>query len=347
MNVIELDQRSDAWLAWRNHGVTASQIAVIMNRSPYMTRWRLWAEKVGKVAPEDLSKNPNVCRGIRYEDRARQHYERKHDEILLPVCAESSTNPLFRASLDGLTSIDIPVELKAPSLSVMTDVLENGQQSEAYQLYWHQVQHQIYVVDADTGVLCFYFENEDTGEILWREFPIARDPEFVRTMIAEGEAFWELVKNQRAPAKDPGRDEFVPETLPDIRAWRQSASAWLERYEKVKQLEDQIATLKSEMSVEQKGLIDLMGGFVRANAFGVQITRYQSQGTIDWEKACEQLLPNIDPTQLDRFRRKPSSRVRMTPSSEESKKAATAQAKVAIADAQAASPDEDEGVFAW
>ena len=45
MNVINVSQRSDEWRLWRSQGVSASEAAIIMNRSPYKTPWRLWAEK--------------------------------------------------------------------------------------------------------------------------------------------------------------------------------------------------------------------------------------------------------------------------------------------------------------
>lgn len=43
MKVIDVSQRSDAWRQWRLQGVSASEAAIVMNRSPYKTPWRLWA----------------------------------------------------------------------------------------------------------------------------------------------------------------------------------------------------------------------------------------------------------------------------------------------------------------
>ena len=44
MHIINLDQRTDAWKAWRNQGITATDSTVILGASPYKTPWRLWAE---------------------------------------------------------------------------------------------------------------------------------------------------------------------------------------------------------------------------------------------------------------------------------------------------------------
>ncbi|OBS08951.1 YqaJ viral recombinase family nuclease [Acidihalobacter prosperus] len=349
MKIVNLDQKSEAWLDWRRNGITASESPVTTGHSPYKTPWRLWAEKTGKVAPEYLSRNPNVRRGEGNEDRARQCYEERHNVVLLPVCAEWSANPLFRASLDGLTDKRIPVELKAPSSSVMAEVLEQGEASKAYQLYWWQVQHQMLVTEADKGVLCFYLtpEESDTGEEVWKEFEIARDPQAIDEIIAAGEAFWQMVKDRKEPPKDPERDEFVPENLADIRAWKASAGAWLEHQSNLKRLEEQMKDLKQAMGAEQDKLVQLMGEFVRANAFGVQLTRFQVQGSIDWNKVREDLLPNLSDAELDGYRKKPRQQVRMAPSSEVSEKAVKADVKAAIAESAQAEQQAGEGQFAW
>ncbi|MFP4496496.1 MAG: YqaJ viral recombinase family protein, partial [Halochromatium sp.] len=40
MKIIDLAQRSPAWQQWRAQGITASEAAIILDRSPYKTRWR-------------------------------------------------------------------------------------------------------------------------------------------------------------------------------------------------------------------------------------------------------------------------------------------------------------------
>ena len=120
MHIINLDQRTDAWKAWRNQGITATDSTVILGASPYKTPWRLWAEKVGKILPPDLSKNPNVQRGVALEDEARRLFQNKHLTCVMPACAESDVDPIFRASFDGLTPPNEPVEFKCPGEKVLT-----------------------------------------------------------------------------------------------------------------------------------------------------------------------------------------------------------------------------------
>lgn len=72
MCLLDLEQRSQTWLAWRQAGITATESSVILGLNPYMTPWRLWCEKVGRTQPADLSANPLVRFGIEHEDEVRQ-----------------------------------------------------------------------------------------------------------------------------------------------------------------------------------------------------------------------------------------------------------------------------------
>ena len=155
MNVINVSQRTPEWHAWRAAGVTASEAAVILNRSPYKTPWRLWAERTGVAAPEDLSSKPCVQRGIQLEDQVRRGFEERHGTILLPLCAESTEHPVLRAhSMDSATTGE-PVELKVPTDKTYQHVVSEGEQALAYQLAWVQLQHQLYVTEAQQGWLVF------------------------------------------------------------------------------------------------------------------------------------------------------------------------------------------------
>ena len=41
MKIVDVTQRSPEWLRWRARGVTASEAAIVLGRSPYKTPWRL------------------------------------------------------------------------------------------------------------------------------------------------------------------------------------------------------------------------------------------------------------------------------------------------------------------
>ncbi len=47
MKIVDVVQRTPEWERWRAQGVTASEAAIVLGRSPYKTPWRLWAERTG------------------------------------------------------------------------------------------------------------------------------------------------------------------------------------------------------------------------------------------------------------------------------------------------------------
>jgi putative phage-type endonuclease len=126
MHIIDITQRSPGWRRWRAQGVTASEAAIVLGRSPYKSAWRLWAERTGLAREADLSANPHVQRGLALEDAARRAFEARHDTLLLPVCGESTEEPVLRASFDGIADDGAPVELKAPCPKRYAEVASQG-----------------------------------------------------------------------------------------------------------------------------------------------------------------------------------------------------------------------------
>jgi len=320
MKIVDLSQRSEAWFAWRRQGVTASVVAAVLGYDEHKTPWQAWAEYIGRagleeyyayaefwrgVEPADLSRNPHVIRGQRREDWVRQRFEARHDEVLLPFCVESTDNPIFRVSLDGLTTPGIPAELKAPALSTFLDILKYGRVSEAYLRYWPQVQMQIYATDADHGYLCFLCVEAGAGRD-YIEFRIERDETFIREeMIPEVEAFWSLVQKRKEPPKDPCRDVFIP-AVDDLGEWRQAVDAIRlieaerERYKAL--LEQTDSTLKDKKQV----LRSLMSDYRMAFAFDLQVTRFTRAGSIDYKQIVEERLQLSD-SELEAYRRLPGN----------------------------------------
>ena len=61
----------------------------------------------------------------------------------------------------------------------------------------------------------------------------------------------------------------------------------------------------------------MMGGFLAAEAAGLKVTRFLQNGAVDYAKALKALLPDLDPSELETYRRKASERVRVTALDEE------------------------------
>lgn len=309
MKVINIAQRSHDWLQWRKTGVSASSASVLVGANPYKSLWRLWAEKTGRAVEADLSKNPHVRRGFFLEDRARQCCEKVlEEEFLLPACGQSSVNPLFLASFDGLTHDNIPAELKCPCEKVFQEVLAGGESSDGYKLYYPQVQHQIYVSDAPFGWLMFYGPENNGAHML---FKVQRDDSFLYDLEQRVVSFWRCVETDTAPERLVDRDLFTPRG--------EAAKRWMILAAEYRALEQQaliyaekLRSIKSKMKDSQDGLSELMGDFSKGEFAGVSITRYLKKGAIDYDKFITERIEDINRDMLESYRREGSTQCRVT-----------------------------------
>jgi putative phage-type endonuclease len=313
MKVVDLNQGSDEWLVWRSKGITASDMPVILGLSPYKTPWQLWAEKIGRINAPDLSNNPNVQRGHRLEDEARLVAEERYDEILLPLCGECAQWDTFRASFDGLDSIMIPHEFKAPSQKIWDEIKKNGTCSDTYKLYESQVHAQCVVAGVYRGRLMFYLED---GQDM--EFEVILTPEREAEILQAAKTFWEHVDTNTAPVADPEKDWFIPVSGEQKFKWDAYADAWRAQNQRIKALKDKLKALSDEQKEYQESLVTIMGPFMQADVGGVKVTRYTKKGSVDYGKFLKDKLLNEDvSSELEVYRKASRDEVRFSMSEDE------------------------------
>jgi len=307
MKIVDVIQRTPDWERWRARGVTASEAAIVLGRSPYKTPWRLWAERTGMARAADLSANPHVQRGNALEDEARRAFEKLHGTLLLPLCGESEEHPVLRASFDGIADDGSPVELKVPAERTFAEVSAKATESTAFRLYWPQVQHQLYVADAGQGWLVFYGERD---RLL--EFPVERDESFLSQELIPAElAFWEAIAKRQEPPRDPGRDLYVP-AGEELDQWSVLAGEYRDLLREKARMDALLKDNKMELDRVETALLGMMGEFLAAEAAGLKVTRFLQSGSIDYAKALKTLLPEVSPETLEAYRRKASDRMRIT-----------------------------------
>jgi putative phage-type endonuclease len=306
MKVVNLTQGSDAWLGWRKGGITATDAVVLLGRSPHKTTWRLWAEKVGFAREADLSNNPLVRHGQRMEPRARKAAEDHLNDLLLPVCVESELNALMRASLDGITSQNEPVELKCPSDKVWQQVMDKGEGSLAYRMYYAQVQHQLLVTQAKRGWLMFWHEQEGL-----QAFEITPDMAMLKQLIKAAGTFWTQVEHRTEPEKDLDHDLFIPEG--------DEAVDWIKAAREYRRLESAKAELSrklAELNEQQAPYLDAMkssmGPYRHADYAGVMVTRYKAKGRVNYTRLLADKIGSVEEDELEQYRDAPSERTRVT-----------------------------------
>lgn len=306
MKYINIKQRTPEWLEWRKTGVTATDSVVLYYPDKTKkTEWRLWAEKKGKAKEVDLTLNPLVQAGIRNEKYACKAFERKHNVLLFSACVVSEECPYMYASLDGLNEHGEPVELKCPHETTWTDVKVNGIKSKAFVLYYPQVQHQIYVTDAKRGWLAFFLN----GEII--SFCIDRDDKMIREIIKNAEYFIKHLSGSSEPARDPNKDLFIPEGN-NIREWLIASKNYIDAFNEINSYKTKIESLKETLATNKSRMVDMMGNYLHADYGGVLVSRYTTDGTIDYFKLINDLNPDLL-LKADQYRKESRQQVRVTP----------------------------------
>lgn len=302
MNVVNLSQGSDSWLAWRRDGITGTDASVLVGRSPHKTFWRLWAEKSGYCQEVNLSNNPIVRHGLQNEAKARKSYEDAHNEMLLPLCAEWDDDPLFRASFDGIRLDDVPVELKCPHETTWGHVTRFGINSEPFRLYEPQVQHQMLVTGTDHGILVFWYEGNK------REFVIQRDQNMIDEILARGHELMTMVKNNTPPQKDAEKDIFIPDEA-QLRDWNYHSLEYRHRQARIDVLQAELDSLKGEQILHKEALSNMMGIYRRADCSGVLVTRYVQKGRVNYDKILKSLDWDGDTA---KYQDPPTEKIRVT-----------------------------------
>ena len=287
MHCVNVSQKSENWHQWRHEGITATDTPTIMGLNPYKTPWRLWAEKTMFVKTPDLSQVPAVRWGNEYEDVAREIYEAKTNDILLPYCAEFEGNRVFRASFDGIDRYGCPVEIKCPGTKTLDDVKANGTESQAYQRYWGQVQHQMLVAEAPRGYLVFY--DHAANDVL--VFEIERDDAFLADVLEKGMAFYRNVVDRIEPPRDLTKDLFVPKDEEQIKTWMYHAQTLNGLQKEIEAHKAEMARLQERVEASKEALIVLMGEEeYLADYGGVAITRSVVAGRVDYKAMVTDLL---------------------------------------------------------
>ena len=77
-------------------------------------------------------------------------------------------------------------------------------------------------------------------------------------------------------------------------------------------LKVQLKSLDTQQQDLEQNLVALMGDYLAAEHSGLRVNRFQMQGAIDYKAVLQAMLPDVPETALDSYRKKPSSRVRIT-----------------------------------
>ena len=206
------------------------------------------------------------------------------------------------ASLTVTSSIE---NCGAPSLSTIVDMALAGAG-----------------VDPLTGLVLSYEERIGTkGELVASvefesiDLEIERDDHFLldpeHGYVRVALDFWTAIQKKKEPPKDPTRDIYLP-TGEALETWTAKAGEYRDLAAEKKRLEALVKELKEQMDAIEGQLVTMMGGFLSANTAGLEVTRYDQRGAIDYQAALASLHPDTQPDLLEGFRRASSERVKVT-----------------------------------
>ena len=306
-----LEQGTDEWLQWRSEGVTATDVAAILELSPYSTAWSIWAEKKGIKAPDDLSKNPHVQRGIAREPVARAIANQHTGTLFAPVCISHPSYPFLRASLDGYDAVSKTVlEIKVPSEGNYEDF--DGQ----LERYMPQLQTQLLVSGASRNV---FFVLHPFDDEKFRFAEVLPDPEFHRLILEKAQDFYDrFLIGSEEPEKTSGSDVFYPNDSAELAAWTGAAEQIRRLSARVKALKAEQDSLSKLLKSHQEVIADILHANQQAlgECAGVRLKISDVTPAIDYKRVVEHLERDqgiqVPPELLDRCRKSVKSATRQT-----------------------------------
>ena len=130
----------EAWLKWRREGFTASDAKVIANGNGEAWEALRHEKLTGEREPVKKGTQLLFDLGHAVEAVALNHFHKHVAEVeLRNVQIESQLDPWFRATIDGFTFAGDVIEIKSHWMDRKID--------ELLELYWPQLQHQLFVTE--------------------------------------------------------------------------------------------------------------------------------------------------------------------------------------------------------
>ena len=255
----------------------SSDVAAILNVSPWKTKYELWLEKTKKQEPA-FKGNSATQRGQDLEAKARALYELHKEIEMPPALIVSDEYDYMRVSLDGWNKEhNRIIEIKCPG----KPVIELAKCGKAPEYYMIQIQYQLMLSGAE---VCDYVVF-DGKEIIITE--VKPDHEKQVLLYKEVVDFWDsVIRDIPPPLSDKDYKEFD-----DIKVLTYLAEL-NELIQNKKALEDKEKILREKV-VSKMDHPRMFGS-------GIKVIKIERAGTVDWKKVEKEY--GVDP---EKYRKKP------------------------------------------
>jgi putative phage-type endonuclease len=289
MRIVQLEQGSPAWHAWRMGGIGSSDMPVLFGVSRFKTRHQLWLEKQG-LAKSDDGKNAYIkAQGHKREIELRAFASDILEEPLAVTCIEGEL-PWQRVSVDGITSdIETVVEAKLMKRDAFEELRDHGVIPVEYA---PQLRHGIETAGASR---CLFVGKNDALDDKAYAFVDLQHPALVALdTVARGNAFWKLVQDGEEP--EPEGDEIVTINDPAV---VNAATSYRDVLAQLKELEARRDSLRDILLHET-------GENRKARIGTVTVSRFFKKGNVDYKK-----VPQLSGVDLEPFRKKGAFQTRI------------------------------------
>ncbi len=178
--ILPLVEHTHAWWEWRRFGIGSADAATILGESRGKSVEHLLAAKAQPA--KATARRFEQDRSATQERKAREHYCRTNNRVIIPTCVQSLARPWQRASLDGLTADGHrAVEIKCGKATYATVA---ARRKPARQ-HFAQLQH-IMAVTGLPAVDYWCYSSSQPALLL----EVERDERYIDRLIAAEEIFW-------------------------------------------------------------------------------------------------------------------------------------------------------------
>jgi putative phage-type endonuclease len=255
LKIVDIEQHTPEWHAWRKGKIGASMIAGIMGISPFSNQTPL---KIFNQMIEGSETTPNehMIRGTELEPIARDRFNQKYNTNYQPACIESVEFPYMICSLDGYSpyeEIKI-IEIKCPSV----------QKSMIPDHYFAQMQFQMFILGEDKAIYVSYSQ----GDLI--DMVVHRDDLFIEKMLIAVKAFKRSLDAFEPP--EPIKGDLVEIYDPEAHLKAQELKSIRAT---IKSLEKEECRIKKELIAIANGSQSLIGD--------VKILYQKNKDKIDYE----------------------------------------------------------------
>lgn len=273
------DMSREAWLAKRRESIGGSDAGAILGLNKYTSPYALWAEKTGKVVPEDIGDKEAVRLGHDLEDYVAKRFAeatgkrvRRENHFIF-----NDAYPFAHALPDRMiVGESAGLECKTTSSWEIVQQCRAGKYPDAW---YCQVMHYLMTTGMKRwflAVLCF------GHGFFW--FEIERNEDEIRALAEAEERFWHYVETQTPPPVDG--TESTMEAIKTIHAESSGESADLSAVRAALQeytaLGKQIDELQALRNNAQAVVMEFMADAERGACEGYKVSwKTQTRNTFD------------------------------------------------------------------